>query len=333
MKPTPTTIIGNGAWGTAVALVLLDNGHPVTIWGHDSTYVRETSERRENHKFLPGVTLPSELRLETDAASSVEGARLVISAVPTRFLRTVLEEFQGHVPSRVPVVSLTKGIELETLLRPCQVIRQVLPGRAVAVLSGPSHAEEVARRVPTSVVVSASSDGLRRRLQRTFNTPRFRVYRNSDTIGVELGGALKNIIALAAGVCDGLGFGDNTKAALVTRGIAEITRLATRLGARRATFGGLAGIGDLITTAFSAHGRNRAVGEQLGRGQTLKQILEATEKVAEGVLTTKAVMTLARRHRVDMPISREMNEVLFRDKDPGEALESLMTRAAKSETW
>jgi glycerol-3-phosphate dehydrogenase (NAD(P)+) len=333
MNPTPTTIIGNGAWGTAVALVLLENGHPVTIWGHDAAYLRATSDRRENLKFLPGVPLPPEIRFETDAASAVQDAGLLVSAVPTRFLRQVLEGFRGHVRSRVAVVSLTKGIEVQTLLRPCQIIRQMLPGRPVAVLSGPSHAEEVARRIPTSVVVSASSDGLRRRLQRAFNTPRFRVYRNSDTVGVELGGALKNIIALAAGVCDGLGFGDNTKAALVTRGIAEMTRLATRLGARRATFSGLAGIGDLITTAFSAHGRNRAVGEQLGRGRTLQQVLEATEKVAEGVLTTKAAMTLARRTRVDMPISREMHEVLFRDKDPAEALESLMSRAAKNENW
>lgn len=327
------TVIGSGGWGTAVALVLLENGLEVTMWGHDKAYLGRMERDRENTKFLPGIPFPPELRLEGDAAAAVKGARVIVNGVPTAFLRSVFEDFRGLLPGRVPIVSLTKGIEVETLLRPSQVLREIFPGHPVAILSGPSHAEEVARRIPASVVLAARSATLAKRLQKQFTTERFRVYTNTDPVGVELGGALKNVIALAAGVCDGLGFGDNTKSALVARGLVEMSRLAVKMGARKQTFSGLAGLGDLITTAFSRHGRNRAVGEKLGQGIPLERILRETEKVAEGVHTTKAVMKLARKHAVEMPICREVHEILFAGKDPGEALASLMSRRARSEAW
>lgn len=333
MKTGRATVIGNGGFGTAVSLLLLENGYDVTLWGHDADYVEATREARENRKYLPGVPLPADLRLTADAAAAARDAALVVSAVPTRWLRSTMEGFRGLLPRRAPIVSLTKGIEEESLLRPSLVLRALHPGRPVAVLSGPSHAEEVARRVPTSVVVAASSRPLTRTLQKVFSTDRFRVYGNADPVGVELGGALKNVVAIAAGVVDGLGFGDNTKAALVTRGLVEIVRLAVKLGGRKHTFTGLAGVGDLITTSFSRHGRNRAVGERLGRGERLAAILGGMEMVAEGVFTARAVIALARRHRVDMPISREVHAMLFEDKDPAEALRSLMSRSSKSEAW
>ena len=326
-------VVGNGGFGTAMALVLLENGHDVTIWGHDDVYAQQVERTRENPKFLPGISLPPELKIVSDQAEATDGVDLVVNAVPTAYLRDVMLSFKEHLPPRVPIVSLTKGIEQETLKRPSQIIREAVPGHSVAVLSGPSHAEEVALRIPASVVVSASSDDLSKRLQKIFNTTRFRVYTNSDPVGVELGGALKNVIALAAGVSDGLGFGDNTKAALVTRGLVEIVRLASAMGARKMTFTGLAGMGDLITTAFSRHGRNRAVGQRLGEGIPLERILRETEKVAEGVYTTKAVMKLARKHKVDMPLSKEVHAILFSDKDPAAALTDLMARSRKNEEW
>ena len=326
-------IIGDGGWGTANALILLENGHKVTLWGHDSAYCARMARDRENTKFLPGIPLPSELAFTSDPQEAVDDAQILVSAVPTRFLRDVMEQFKGLLPVRIPIVSLTKGIEKRTLKRPSQIIREILPGHPIAILSGPSHAEEVAIRVPASVVIATSSKDLGKKLQRVFSTERFRVYTNSDPVGVELGGALKNVISIAAGVCDGLGFGDNTKAALVTRGLVEMVRLATVLGAKKLTFTGLAGLGDLVTTAFSRHGRNRAVGEKLGKGVPLERILRETEMVAEGVYTTESVIKLSRTHKVEMPIAREVYEMLFNHKDPAQALNSLMSRSRKNEGW
>jgi len=314
-------------------MVLVENGHKVTMWGHDAANIRRMERDRENAKYLPDVQLPSELELTSDQQATVSGARVVVSSVPTRWLEETLLPFKPFVVPTATVVSLTKGIAPEKLERPSQIIRRVLPRRPVAILSGPSHAEEVARRIPSSVVVAASARDLGRKMQRLFTTERFRVYANTDPLGVELGGALKNVIAIAAGVCDGLGFGDNTKSALVTRGLVEMVRLASKLGAKKQTFAGLAGMGDLITTAFSPHGRNRAVGQRLGEGQTLQRIMRETEKVAEGVGTTQAVMKLARKHRVDMPIAREVHDMLFEGKDAQKALRSLMTRSSKTESW
>jgi len=326
-------VIGAGGWGTAVAMLLVENGHEVTMWGHDSANIERMQRTGENKKYLNDVPLPSNLALTADPEEAVQRAKVVVSGVPTRWLRETLLPFKGLIPKRAPFVSLTKGIEEETLLRPSQVIRATIPGHPSAILSGPSHAEEVARRIPSSVVIAASSRDLARRMQRLFSTERFRVYANTDPVGVELAGALKNVIAIAAGVCDGLGFGDNTKSALVTRGLVEMSRLSTKLGAKKQTFAGLAGMGDLITTAFSPHGRNRAVGEKLGQGQTLERIARGSAKVAEGVGTTRGAITLARKHRVEMPIALQVHDMLFADKDPQDALAQLMTRSSKTETW
>jgi glycerol-3-phosphate dehydrogenase (NAD(P)+) len=328
---TTYAIIGNGGFGTAVGLVLRDQGFDTIQWGHDADYVERVRTKRENVKYLPGITLPRDWKLTSDAEEAVAGVSVIVNAVPTQHVRSVFELLAPHVKARTPILSLSKGIEVTTLLRPSQVLRELLPKSPVAVLSGPSHAEEIARKMPASVVIGARSHLLARRMQNALSTGRFRVYTNTDPVGVELAGALKNIIAIAAGICDGLGFGDNTKAALVTRGLVEVTRLAKRLGARERTFSGLAGMGDLITTAFSRHGRNRAVGEKIGKGQSLKKILGDLEGVAEGVATTRSTLALARRHRVDMPIVREVHDILFEGKDPQDALTALMTRSTKTE--
>lgn len=328
---TKYAIIGNGGFGTAIALVLRDQGIETVQWGHDAHYVDRVLAKRENVKYLPGVTLPKDYIITSDVEEALTGAAVIVNAVPTQHVRSVFEGIAPHVKSRVPVLSLSKGIEVKTLLRPSQVLRELLPSSSVAVLSGPSHAEEIARKMPATVVIGGHSHLLARKLQNALSTERFRVYTNTDPIGVELAGALKNIIAIAAGICDGLGFGDNTKAALVTRGLVEVTRLAKRLGARERTFAGLAGMGDLIATAFSSHGRNRAVGEKVGKGMPLKRILADMDGVAEGVATTRSTLALARRHRVDMPIVREVHDILFEAKDPQDALTALMTRSTKTE--
>ncbi len=330
MKPS-AVVLGNGAFGNAMALLLVETGHEVTIWGHDAEYLAEVAKTRENRRFLPGVILPAELRWSTEVTCASGKQALVVSAIPTRYLRSVLEKFRGHLNPRTPIVSVTKGIEVGTLKRPTQVLREHFPRNPLLVLSGPSHAEEVARRIPSSVVLASRAPSAMKRVQRAFNTEKFRVYANLDPVGVELAGALKNVIALAAGILDGLGLGDNAKSALVTRGLVEIARLGCTLGARRQTFAGLAGMGDLITTSFSKHGRNRAVGERLGRGEKLDSILASMSMVAEGVTTTEAAWTLAREHKVDMPITREVYAFLFEGKSPEAAVHSLMTRAAKSE--
>jgi glycerol-3-phosphate dehydrogenase (NAD(P)+) len=337
---TTIAVIGDGGWGTALALLLDRNGHRVRIWGAFPDYVAEVRRRRENFKFLKGVQLPDSLELTAEPEEAIRGAALLVSAVPTRFLRGVLERFASVVGPKLPVVSVTKGIEEATLWRPSQIIHAALDrhrnggmrGRRIAVLSGPSHAEEVARRLPTTVVTASRDPALAKRIQRLFMSDRFRVYTHDDPAGVELGGALKNVIALAAGICDGLGFGDNAKAALLTRGIVEIARLGAALGARRATFHGLSGMGDLITTCISPHGRNRYVGMEIGRGRSLEEVLAGMVMVAEGVFTTRAARMLARRHGVEMPITEEVFRVLFRGKSPARAVRDLMVRGRKAES-
>ncbi|MSR75310.1 MAG: NAD(P)-dependent glycerol-3-phosphate dehydrogenase [Planctomycetes bacterium] len=328
---TRVAVIGNGGFGTAMALLLLENQFEVTIWGHDEDTIDRVREERVNRRYLPGVLLPPGLKFTHHQGEAVEDAALVVIAVPTAWLRETLENFRGMLPRRAALVSLVKGIEPKTLLRPSQVIREIFPRRSVAVISGPSHAEEVARRVPSSVVAAGTSRDFTRRLQKAFGTPHFRVYSNPDPIGVELGGALKNVIAIAAGLVDGLGYGDNTKAALVTRGIVEMRRLAMRMGAKGSTFFGLAGIGDLITTSFSEHGRNRAVGIGLASGKSLQEVLASFAGVSEGVNTARSVVTLARRHNVEMPICTEVHAILFEGKKPEDALRTLMMRTSKSE--
>jgi len=332
MSATRVTVVGDGGWGTALALLLLRNGHAVRLWGAFPDYVEAVRRTRENTKFLPAVPLPDELDLASDLAQAAAGAEVLVAAVPTPYLRQVLRRLARCYVAGTPVVSVAKGIENRTLMRPSQIVADVLGRVPVAALSGPSHAEEVARGLPATVAVASRNEAIARRAQRLFMTDRFRVYTNPDVIGVELGGSIKNVVAIAAGICDGLGLGDNAKAALLTRGLAEMTRLGVAMGARRETFAGLAGIGDLITTCMSPYGRNRSVGIQIGQGKKLKDILADMEQVAEGVRTTRSVRALARRHGVEMPITEEVHRVLFRGKDPVRGVRDLMRRAAKEET-
>lgn len=328
-------VLGDGGWGTALALVLHHNGHKVTFWSKFPEYARYVSKKRENTKFLPGIKLPRTLHVTSDLQAL--NYELIVMAVPTQFCRGVLKELRSTLDARrstlPPIVSVSKGIEQKTLKRPSEIIKEALgyPESRIAVLSGPSHAEEVAHRKPANVVAASSNKKLARDLQSIFSNEYFRVYTRNDVIGVETAAAVKNIIAIAAGICDGLGLGDNTKAALLTRGMAEMARLGQALGGKSDTFFGLAGIGDLITTCTSPHGRNRAVGMRLGKGETLNQILRSMEQVAEGVWTTRSAVRLARRHKVEMPITKEVYNILFNNKSPAKAVYTLMTRKPKTE--
>lgn len=324
-------VIGDGGMGTLCACLLAERGAEVVLWSAFAEHAAALARDRENRQFLPGVPLPEAVRPTADVGDVPRDADFLVSAVPTPYLRAVFRDLQGRLPE-APIVSVSKGIENDTLCRPSEVLRDVLGGPTLAVLSGPCIAFEVARRMPATVVVAAEDQNLAETVQDAMGNPYFRVYYNSDVVGVELGGPLKNVIALAAGICDGLELGVNAKAALLTRGLAEITRLGVTLGARRETFAGLAGIGDLITTCVSAHGRNRTVGERIGRGQSLAEVLEAmNQQVAEGVPTTRSVVALADRCGVDMPITREVHEVLFAGKSPRQAMRDLMTRPWRSE--
>lgn len=323
-------IIGDGGWGTAVAVMLADKGVGVRLWSNFPEQLREIERRRENRRFLRGVKIPHPVEYETDPERAANGVDLFVSAVPTQYAGKTLAKFRGLIKN-TPVVSLSKGIEIKTFRRPSEIIAAVVGTDNVAVLSGPSHAEEVARRLPTSVTVAACSKRIAKFVQDVFMSPVFRVYTSSDVVGVELAGALKNVIAVAAGICDGIGFGDNSKSALMTRGLAEMMRFGCRFGARKETFAGLAGIGDLITTCVSPHGRNRRVGELIGSGKSLRWILASSAMVAEGVPTARAVHAIAVKKKIDMPITREVNNILFKRKDPRKAVQDLMERGAKEE--
>jgi len=324
-------ILGDGGWGTAMALLLAGQGRPVRLWGYDPAYLREMQRTRENPRFLPGYRLPPEVAFEPDMTRALTQASLVIVAIPTKFLRASLQAAPRAVPEGVPVVSLTKGIEPGTLKRPSEILRDCTGCHAVAVLSGPSHAELVAAGQPTTVVVAARDESVAQAVQDALMTPVFRVYRSTDMLGVELGGALKNVIALAAGICTGLGLGDNALAALITRGLAEIARLGVALGARPETFAGLSGMGDLVVTCISAYGRNRAVGLALAEGKSLAEIEAARLTVAEGVTTAGSALALARSAGVEMPIVEQVVAVLAGEKDPRAAVTELMTREGKAE--
>ncbi len=330
--PTSFAVLGDGAWGTAIALLLAqDSARRVTLWSARPENAAILRERRENVRLLPGVPIPPAVHLTEDIREAVDGADLWVAAIPTAYLRPTLQRIAGSVRSERPVLSLVKGLENTTFLRPTEILRQVLGARDVAVLSGPSHAEEVSRGKPTSVVVASADLGLARWIQENFRTERFRVYTNLDVIGVELAGALKNVIGIAAGISDGLGFGDNAKSALLTRGLVEMARFGVALGAEHDTFFGLAGIGDLITTCVSRHGRNRHVGERLARGEKPADILTGMTMVAEGVWTTRSVHERSAKMGIDMPIVREVHAVLYEGKDPLAAVNDLMERDPKHE--
>jgi len=325
-------IIGCGGWGTALAVLLDGYGHKVTVWGVEPGYVDEMRRTRLNPRYLADVRIPDSVALTSEMAECVPASEIVVTATPTIYMRSVCERLAPFLKPEHFVVNVAKGIEEKTLLTGSQIVLDVCgKDKAVAGLYGPSHAEEVARGLPTTVVATHQRLEVARQVQAAFMGPRFRVYTNTDVIGVELGTALKNVIAIAAGVCDGLGFGDNAKSALLTRGLAEITRLGIAMGARPATFAGLTGLGDLITTCISPYGRNLMVGRRIGRGETLQQILDSMDQVAEGVHTTVSACALADKYGVDMPITREVYTVLFGGKDPHQAGRDLMTRDPKAE--
>lgn len=322
------TVLGAGAWGTSLAVVLSQNQHQITLWGHDATHLAAMAKARRNDGFLPGLILPEDWRYEADASRAVADAELILMVVPSQAFRQVAK----HVAAvRCPIVTATKGIEFDTGYTMGSVLRECCPQAAIAALSGPSLAPEVARQVPTAVV-AASEDGPTAELvQSVFHRPTFRVYSSTDRLGVELGGALKNVIAIAAGVCDGLGFGDNSKAALITRGQAELRRLGVAAGARADTFAGLSGLGDLTVTCFSKLSRNRTLGERLGRGESLAQITASTASIAEGVPTARAALRLATQLQVDVPIIREVHAMLFENKDVRQGVRDLLSRDLKAE--
>lgn len=324
-------VIGDGGWGTALALVLHRNGHAVRVWGPFKDYLAHIRHERQNTKFLPGVQLPPEIEWTADPQEAVAEADALVLAVPSRHFRSVVEHVAPTVPPSCLVVSVTKGLDKDTGKRMTEVAAELLGRGPTSALSGPSHAGEVARGIPTAVVVACADHALAQAFQRLFSGPAFRVYTSDDVVGVELGGALKNVIAIAAGVSDGIGFGDNTKAALITRGLAEITRLGCALGAHRATFAGLSGMGDLVVTCTSRHSRNRAVGERLGRGESIDQILKSMEQVAEGVWTCATAQNLAREHRTRVPITDEICAIIHQGKNPRDAVQALLGREPRPE--
>jgi glycerol-3-phosphate dehydrogenase (NAD(P)+) len=324
-------VLGDGAWGTTVAMLLArDPSRRVALWSAREENGRLLRERRENTRLLPGVLIPETIDLTTDAAAATADTDLWVVAVPTVYLRATLTRLRS-VAHRAPVLSLTKGFENETFLRPSEIISELLRPPGVAVLSGPSHAEEVSRGLPASVVVASGDPELAILVQHALRSERFRVYTNPDVVGVELGGALKNVMGIATGICEGLGLGDNARAALLTRGLAEMTRFGVALGAEPATFAGLAGIGDLIATCISPHGRNRRVGLQLAAGERWETIRAGMAMIAEGAFTARSVHERARRGALEMPIAAEVYRVLYEDKDPRAAVNDLMLRMPKGE--
>ncbi len=325
------SIIGDGGWGTALGLHLHRQGHRVRLWGPFPDIIGKIQTGGENQLYLPGIKLPPDLTWTSDPDAAAADAGLMVLAVPSKFCRSAFARFRGRLPDGCPLLSVSKGLDAETGRRLTELAAEFFPNHPLAALSGPSLADEVARQMPTAVVI-AGPDPLARRLQKVFMGPRFRVYTSGDITGVELGGALKNVIALAVGAGDGLGFGDNTRAALITRGLVEITRLGCALGARRETFAGLSGMGDLIVTCTSRLSRNRMVGERLGKGEILQQITGGMAQVAEGITTCATAQRLGREHHVRTPIIDEVHALIHGKTTPVEAVRSLLERDARPET-
>jgi glycerol-3-phosphate dehydrogenase (NAD(P)+) len=322
------TVLGAGAWGTALAQLLCAGKNDVTLWGHDANHLGDLQKTDRNERYLPGIELPRNLKFETDLARAVSDPELVVVAVPSRAFRQIsraLADFSGIA------VSVTKGIEHETGLTMCGVLAQTAPRAKPAALSGPSLAFEVARGIPTAIVAASEDPTVAGAVQKLFHRPSFRVYTSNDLTGVEFGGALKNVIAIAAGICDGLGFGDNSKAALVTRGLTEMRRLGVAGGAQAETFSGLSGIGDLMVTCFSKLSRNRGFGERLGRGEKVEAVLAGTKSVAEGFPTARSAFELAHKVRIETPIIAQIYAALYEGKSPAQALHDLTARESKPE--
>ena len=326
-------VLGDGGWGTALALTLARNPHVPRVWGPSADYIDEIRRTRLNRKFLPGVELPGKIEWTADAAETLSGAEAVVVVVPSKYMRATLDRFAGayRAAGSPPVLSATKGFDESTRVRMTTLLAEVWGVAAPAALSGPSIAPETARGVPTAVTIACADKALARHFQEIFAGDTFRAYTSDDVKGVELGGALKNVIALAAGVCDGLGYGNNAKAALITRGLAEITRLGVALGANPQTFYGLSGVGDLMVTCMSPQSRNRTVGERLGRGESVEQILSGMEQVAEGVCTCNLALALARQARVPTPVIEQVDAIIHHGKKPKDAVLELMRREARPE--
>ena len=327
-------VLGAGGWGTTLSILLHDNGHKVTLYEYKPDYAEFLQEKRINETYLPGIKIPYEIEITSNLEEAVKNKHIIVLAIPTQYIRSVIEKIDFNLIKNAVIVNVAKGIEISTLKRVSEIIKDVfteIDETKISTLSGPSHAEEVARKIPTAVVVGSKSIETAKFVQNEFMNPYFRVYATTDIVGVELGGSLKNVIAIGAGICDGAGFGDNTKAAIMTRGIAEISRLGIALGAKPETFAGLSGIGDVIVTCMSKYSRNRYVGEQIGKGRKLKDILAEMEMVAEGVTTAKSVYQLSQKVGVEVPICVEVYKILYEDKDPILATTDLMTRRPKEE--
>jgi len=327
------SIIGDGAIGTVLAILLCEKNIPVCLWGYDAEQLQETARNRENKKFFPGYKLPEAVHFEPSDKRIMTDADLIVSAVPCQFMRGVWTRLKKYTPQNIPICSVAKGIENGTLLRPTQIIADCIgDSRPLAALSGPTIADELARKLPATACVASTDDQLAQKIQHTFSTPWFRIYTNTDVVGVELAGAMKNIIAVAAGIIDGIKAGDNAKAALLCRGLAEISRLGMAMGASPQTFAGLTGLGDLVTTCISPKGRNRSFGERVGKGLSPLSAEQATESVIEGITTCKSVVEgLLPKYKVEMPITEAVYDVLFRNKSVQSAIANLMTRQLKPE--
>ena len=327
------SVIGAGSWGTALAILLGKNGHEVTLWSHREEEAKELAKSREHKSKLPGVQIPERIEITGNLESALQAKDVLVFAVPSVAVRSTAKKVAPYVKKGQLIVNVAKGIEETTLMTLTDIIEEEIPGAKGCVLSGPSHAEEVSRGLPTTCVVGAKDKETAEFLQNVFMSPVFRVYISPDILGIELGGALKNVIALAAGTADGLGYGDNTKAALITRGITEIARLGIAMGAKADTFYGLSGIGDLIVTCASKHSRNRKAGYLMGQGRSMQQAMDEVNMVVEGVYSEKAGLALSQKYKVEMPIIEQVNKVLFEGKAPAAAVKELMVRDKKIESW
>lgn len=331
-KTTRIAILGDGGWGTALAILLSRKGYPVRLWGAFPDYVAYLSKKRVNSRFLDGFSIPREVALTADMGEALRDAEVIVLAIPSEYLRGVLRKIKAlGYPRKAVYVSVVKGIEISSLRRMSELVAQELGAVKLGVLSGPTIAREIAAGIPAAAVAASRDSRIRVMLQDLFMTERFRIYTSRDVIGVELGGSLKNVIAIACGISDGLGFGTNTKAAILSRGLAEIARLGKAMGAETKTFSGVSGLGDLVTTCFSPHSRNRHFGEQIGKGETPAQIRRAMKMVAEGVPTAKSAYLLGRKLKVELPITEQVFSVLYRGTSPAQAVTRLMSRGKKAE--
>ena len=332
MKKIGIAILGDGGWGTTLAVILSKKGYPVTLWGAFSDYVARVDKKRINSKFLPGINIPRNIKMTADLNDAVFAKELIILATPSQHIREVLQKLKKiDYPSDAIYLSVTKGIEIGSLKRMSEVVHEMLGHVRFAVLSGPTIAHEVAKGIPTTAVVASHDKTIRKLVQGIFVTDRFRIYTNEDVVGVELGGSLKNIIAIACGISEGMGFGTNTKAAILSRGLAEISRLGHAMGAKVSTFSGISGLGDLVTTCISPYSRNRFVGEQIGKGKRLRDIKSHMAMVAEGVPTAKSAYALSLKYKVEMPITKEVYSILYKNKSPLKTFRDLMLRRRKEE--